>query len=52
MATLTGWPASTRIGKASGFRITIPFDRLNGSQSASPAPTYNIGTSPSLPDET
>jgi hypothetical protein len=45
MATLSGWPASTRIGKASEFRITVSGrDRLKGPLSASPAPTYNIGS--------
>ncbi len=44
MATLTGWPASTRIGKASGFRITMEgIDRLKGSRSASITQIYNYG---------
>lgn len=43
MATLTGWPASTRIGKGSDFRITVrAIDRVNREQSVSTEPTFNI----------
>ena len=43
MATLTGWSASTRIGKGSDFRITVAgIDRVNRPQSVPPGPPLNI----------
>jgi hypothetical protein len=45
MATLSSWPASTRIGKASRFRITVEgHDRLKRSRSASITQIYNYGS--------
>jgi len=44
MATLSGWAASTQIGKATEFRVTVSgLDRLKSPRSASAAPTFNIG---------
>jgi DNA-binding MarR family transcriptional regulator len=43
MATLTGWSVSTRIGKGSNFRITVPgIDHVNSPQRVAPGPTFNI----------
>jgi hypothetical protein len=43
MATLSGWPASARIGKGSDFRITVPgLDRVNREPSPGPGTTFKI----------